>query len=326
MNAIIQIDIPEYQIGQEVSIYFKDTMMIKGVVQELSSALISREDAEECKELMTDINGDTVYVVRMSDIRQLSSVNLQEPKTEKVLKMRDATPEERESVDKYVKSISKPTGVNFDTLVQESMREFTVEEAKAYSKALDKMYKPTGFNVFNEPCDEAISRNDMLDAVGHGTTYTSLEVQKIINGLHSVNPVLCDDAISRQAVLDIVCGTYEKDGWGESNFYKAIKKLPSGTQSPKYWIDKDNKIYKMPDDIPTVTQMSGKYRKEAKRWKNKWLKSQKSGKWILTIEDWNKWTCSKCGYVKRTDIHVNIGWKYCPNCGSYNGGDNNGNE
>ena len=53
---------------------------------------------------------------------------------------------------------------------------------------------------------------------------------------------------------------------------------------------------------------------------------QKSGKWILTIEDWNKWTCSKCGYVKRTDIHVNIGWKYCPNCGSYNGGDNNGNE
>jgi len=42
----------------------------------------------------------------------------------------------------------------------------------------------------------------------------------------------------------------------------------------------------------------------------------KSGKWILTIEDWNKWTCSNCGYVKRTDIHVNIGWKFCPNCGA----------
>lgn len=36
--------------------------------------VVSREDAEECKELMTDINGDTVYVVRMSDIRQLPSV------------------------------------------------------------------------------------------------------------------------------------------------------------------------------------------------------------------------------------------------------------
>ncbi len=34
MKAIIQIDVPDYQIGQEVNIYFKDTMMIKGVVQE----------------------------------------------------------------------------------------------------------------------------------------------------------------------------------------------------------------------------------------------------------------------------------------------------
>lgn len=34
MKAIIEVDIPDYQIGQEVSIYFKDTMMIKGVVQE----------------------------------------------------------------------------------------------------------------------------------------------------------------------------------------------------------------------------------------------------------------------------------------------------
>ena len=35
---------------------------------------ISRDDVEECKELMTDINGDTVYAVRMSDIRQLPPV------------------------------------------------------------------------------------------------------------------------------------------------------------------------------------------------------------------------------------------------------------
>ena len=36
-----------------------------------------------------------------------------EPKTEKVFKMRNATPEERKSVDDYIKSISKPTGVDF---------------------------------------------------------------------------------------------------------------------------------------------------------------------------------------------------------------------
>ena len=34
MKAIIEIDVPDYQIGQEVSIYFKDTMMKKAVVQE----------------------------------------------------------------------------------------------------------------------------------------------------------------------------------------------------------------------------------------------------------------------------------------------------
>jgi len=55
-------------------------MAIKALEQEPSGDLISREDVEECKELMTDINGDTVYAVRMSDIRQLPSVK-QEPKT-----------------------------------------------------------------------------------------------------------------------------------------------------------------------------------------------------------------------------------------------------
>lgn len=42
---------------------------------------------------------------------------------------------------------------------------------------------------------------------------------------------------------------------------------------------------------------------------------EKTGKWILTIEDWNKWTCSKCGFTKRTDIHVALAYNYCPNCG-----------
>ena len=120
-------------------------------------------------------------------------------------------------------------------LSQEPMRDFTEEEAKAYSKALDKMYKPTGFNVFDEPCTDAVSRKAVLD--------TEYQI-KDINGVEYV-------------ML--------------SEVQMKMRKLPSVTQ--------------------------------------------KSGKWILTIEDWNKWTCSNCGYVKRTDIHVNIGWKYCPNCG-----------
>ena len=41
-----------------------------------------------------------------------------------------------------------------------------------------------------------------------------------------------------------------------------------------------------------------------------------TGKWLLTIEDWNRWTCSECGFSKRTDIHVSLGYKFCPNCGA----------
>ena len=43
---------------------------------------------------------------------------------------------------------------------------------------------------------------------------------------------------------------------------------------------------------------------------------QKTGYWILTIEDWNKWTCSECGFSERTDIHVTLGYNYCPKCGA----------
>ena len=39
-----------------------------------------------------------------------------------------------------------------------------------------------------EPCDNAISRSDMLDAIGHGTTYTSEELQRVIQNLPPVNP------------------------------------------------------------------------------------------------------------------------------------------
>jgi len=37
---------------------------------------IDRKALDECKELMTDINGETVYAVRMEDIRQLPSVDI----------------------------------------------------------------------------------------------------------------------------------------------------------------------------------------------------------------------------------------------------------
>lgn len=40
--------------------------------------------------------------------------------------------------------------------------------------------------------------------------------------------------------------------------------------------------------------------------------------WIHGFDDgcWNKWTCPCCGYMKRTDTHVSLGWNYCPICGA----------
>ncbi|MBP5423938.1 MAG: hypothetical protein J6Y78_16010 [Paludibacteraceae bacterium] len=33
MKAIIKLDVPEWQIGQEVSVYFPDTMMKRGICE-----------------------------------------------------------------------------------------------------------------------------------------------------------------------------------------------------------------------------------------------------------------------------------------------------
>lgn len=37
--------------------------------------------------------------------------------------------------------------------------------------------------------------------------------------------------------------------------------------------------------------------------------------WSLADNGWADHTCSKCGFVENTDIHVGLGWNYCPNCG-----------
>lgn len=44
-------------------------------------------------------------------------------------------------------------------------------------------------------CGNAISRNDMLDAIGHGTTYTSEELQKIIKGLPEAKAMGIQDSM-----------------------------------------------------------------------------------------------------------------------------------
>ena len=62
---------------------FYDTA-IQALEQQSCEDAISRQAVDEITELMTDINGDTVYAVRMSDIRQLPSIKPQKPILSKI--------------------------------------------------------------------------------------------------------------------------------------------------------------------------------------------------------------------------------------------------
>ena len=61
MKAIIYLDVPDWQIGQEVNIYFPDTMSVKGTVEEAEDLLgdFHRMVGEKVKHLtnLDTING-----------------------------------------------------------------------------------------------------------------------------------------------------------------------------------------------------------------------------------------------------------------------------
>ena len=109
--------------------------------------------------------------------------------------MRDATLEERESIDKYIKSISKPTGVKFGALEQEPSRDIEeIEEvincdadAETKCKMISNILtsKP---HYFKEPqaCEDAISREDAIKQCGFGMT--NLLIADCLRKLPSVKP------------------------------------------------------------------------------------------------------------------------------------------
>lgn len=74
MKAIIRLNVPDWQIGKKVSVYFPDSMILNSICE------------IDNKEWIKD--------------NQFG--------------MRDATEEERKSTQDYINSISKPTGIHFD--------------------------------------------------------------------------------------------------------------------------------------------------------------------------------------------------------------------
>lgn len=48
------------------------------------------------------------------------------------------------------------------------------------------------------------------------------------------------------------------------------------------------------------------------------LQGQKHGKWEWELADngWKDIFCSECGWTKNVDIHVYLGYNFCPYCGA----------
>lgn len=61
MKAIITVDVPEHQIGQEVSAYFKDSMCVKGMC-ESETEVYAKHDEEVIKETVASIWGKPPYI------------------------------------------------------------------------------------------------------------------------------------------------------------------------------------------------------------------------------------------------------------------------
>lgn len=79
-----------------------------------------------------------------------------------VFKMRDATPEEQEAIDRYIKSISKPTGVDFDSLSDSQIIHHLTD--KAYSKLC--LLAEKGREALQAQADgDLISRQAVIEAI-----------------------------------------------------------------------------------------------------------------------------------------------------------------
>lgn len=152
--------------------------------------------------------------------------------------------------------------------------------------AIDKAIKA----LEHEPCEDCISRQAAIDEIKKihpvdteydCTLYDKVDIMYVLKELPPVTPQPCDDYIRRQAVLD------------KAKYWIAIKETETGIIEKRgYYVDVNDV-----EELPSVTSQP------------------KTGHWIYKLEDWNRWICSECGWSKRTDVHVRLGYNYCPNCG-----------
>ena len=171
-------------------------------------------------------------------------------------------------------------------------------ESEKYQKAFDDGYNngyaQARFDYEQNPCDKCAMKNSNSNYC-EDCTVAEYHGEKVDVPTKFVEQEPCDDVISRQAVLSKKIYTETENGW-------------SG-----YTVDAD-----YIENLPSVTQkLDNKYRKQAKRWKNKWLKSQKkTGHWLE--KDDNLYECSECGqYIYSETEHDLLEFHaFCGRCGA----------
>lgn len=90
----------------------------------------------------------------------------------------------------------------------------------------------------------------------------------------------------------------------------------------KEYIERDAAI-KAIESVPDGNWRSIRYAKEVKAIPAADVAPVRHGRWKWEFADngWANHICSECGYTKNTDIHVRLGYHYCPNCGARMDGD-----
>ena len=149
--------------------------------------------------------------------------------TEWLEQCRDVTPEERDSVDKYVESISKETGFDFDE-VQEELDFVQPHKSIPVKLKVADGDKKVSIGVLEQVMWERDVAIDQLKELGYEL---GQKIEKLADG----------DCISRQAVMERIENEYRQ--WGEEYDVQQvlgdIEDLPSATpvRPTGHWIEED---------------------------------------------------------------------------------------
>ena len=124
---------------------------------------------------------DNIPVMYYPQVDGITPTVVAQADGEKSFKMRDATPEEQEAIDKYIKSISKPTGVNiFDFYEDEEQEQIDFVQPKKKIPCTIKV-QADGEYISKDTVIEWLKEKDIIKMVGQ-----EKEARKQLDELPSV--------------------------------------------------------------------------------------------------------------------------------------------